>query len=59
MSSKETDARDRTVRERAVDAALAADRAGRDRLRALADQPAPDRDDQHRDAPNSYPGGRS
>jgi hypothetical protein len=45
MSSKETDLADRRVRERQIDAALAADRAGRDRLRAMADEPAPERDD--------------
>jgi hypothetical protein len=56
MSSAETDRRYRRQRERQLDADLAADRAGRDRLRRLADEPPPDKFD--RDTPNTYPGDR-
>jgi hypothetical protein len=41
MSSRETDLADRRDRGRAADAALDADRAGRDRLRDRADRPGP------------------
>jgi hypothetical protein len=45
MTSRETDLRDRRERERYVDRNLAEARAGRDRLRDLADQEAPERDE--------------
>jgi hypothetical protein len=45
MSSKQTDLADRRQRERQLEANLAQARAGRDRLRDLADEPAPERDD--------------
>jgi hypothetical protein len=57
MSSAETDKADRRERERQIDQALAADRAGRDRLRARADQQAPERDQHSTGTPNT--GGRS
>jgi hypothetical protein len=44
VTSRETDVRDRRERERYVDRNLAEARAGRDRLRDLADEPAPERD---------------
>jgi hypothetical protein len=56
MSSAESDRKDRTIRERQLEASLAADRAGRDRLRNMADQPAPDRDQHSTATPNT--GGR-
>ena len=58
MSSAESDHADRRQREKMLDQALAADRVGRDRLRALADQKAPDRDDQSTGTPNTGRGGR-
>lgn len=45
MTSKETDLRDRRERERQLDRNLAEARAGKDRLRDLADQEAPEKDD--------------
>jgi hypothetical protein len=42
MSSNTTDAADRRFRERQVEAALAADRAGRDRLIRQADEQPPE-----------------
>jgi hypothetical protein len=45
MTSRETDIADRRAREQRVRRNLAEARAGRDRLRQLADQPPPDRDD--------------
>jgi hypothetical protein len=45
VSSAETDRRDRAERQRQIDRNLAEARAGRDRLRNLADQEAPERDD--------------
>lgn len=44
MSSKETDLADRRAREQYVNANLAQAREGKDRLRDLADEPAPERD---------------
>jgi hypothetical protein len=44
VTSRETDVRDRRERERYVDRNLAEARAGRDRLRDLADEPTPERD---------------
>jgi hypothetical protein len=44
VSSAETDQADRRERERWIDRNLAEARAGRDRLRAMADEPAPERD---------------
>jgi hypothetical protein len=55
MSSAETDRRDRRERERYVDRNLAEARAGRDRLRSMADQPPSDQ--QGTGTPNT--GGRS
>ena len=52
MTSRETDIADRRQRERQLDQALADDRRGRDRLRDMADQPAPWRDAGHLDTPN-------
>jgi hypothetical protein len=43
VSSKETDLADRAYRERQTEAALAADRAGRDRLIRQADEQPRDR----------------
>jgi hypothetical protein len=45
MSSKETDLADRAERQRQLDAHLREARQGRDRLRDLADQEAPERDE--------------
>jgi hypothetical protein len=45
MSSAETDRRDRRERERWIDRNLAEARQGTDRLRDLADEPAPERDE--------------
>jgi hypothetical protein len=45
VSSKETDLADRRERERQIDANLREARQGKDRLRVLADEPAPERDD--------------
>jgi hypothetical protein len=45
MSSKETDLADRAERQRQLDANLREARQGRDRLRDLADQEAPERDE--------------
>jgi hypothetical protein len=58
MTSRESDLADWAAREQYVDRNLAEARAGRDRLRAMADEPAPEREDQHRGTPNSYPGDR-
>ena len=56
MSSKETDQADRRQRNRLTDAALAADRAGRDRLRELADQEVPPSHREDDGLPNTSPG---
>jgi hypothetical protein len=45
MSSAETDSADRAERQRQLDANLREARAGMNRLRRLADEPAPERDD--------------
>jgi hypothetical protein len=45
MSSKETDLADRAERQRQLDANLREARQGRDLLRDLADQEAPERDE--------------
>lgn len=44
MSSAETDRQDRRERERYIDRNLAEARQGTDRLRALADEPAPEQE---------------
>lgn len=56
MSSNDTDRADRRFRERQADAALAADRAGRNRLVDLADE-QPSEDERLNNTPNT--GGRS
>ena len=58
MSSKETDQADRRQRDRAADAALSADRAGRDRLRQLADEEVPSSHREDDGLPNTSGGGR-
>jgi hypothetical protein len=61
MPSNDTDRTDRRERDRLTDAALAADRQGRDRLRRRADaQLEPSHGDPPRsaDTPNTYLGGR-
>jgi hypothetical protein len=44
MPSKETDLADRRERERWLEANLREARQGQDRLRSMADEPAPERD---------------
>jgi anti-sigma factor RsiW len=53
VTSRETDLQDREARREHVDRNLAEARAGRDRLRDLADQPAPDERPRSRNAPTS------
>jgi hypothetical protein len=57
MPSNESDRRDARERAAIIERSLAADRQGRDRLRARADEEAPPRDGPLSDVPNV--GGRS
>ena len=52
MSSAESDRRDSRERARIIEQALTADRRGRDRLRARADEPTPSEDGPLADVPN-------
>jgi hypothetical protein len=56
VTSRETDLRDRRERGRATDAALAADRAGRNKLVDRADEPPPS---SHGDCSKGLPGVRT
>jgi hypothetical protein len=55
VTSKQSDLADRAERERQLEAALTADRQGRDRIRRLADREVPDA---HGDQPTPNVGGR-
>jgi hypothetical protein len=57
MSSAETDRRDRPERNQHTDRTLAEARAGRDRLRELADQEVPPSHRKDDGLPNTSPGG--
>jgi hypothetical protein len=58
VSSRETDQRDSHERSRMTDQDLAADRAGRDRLRARADMELePSHGERSKDTPNTFPRG--
>jgi hypothetical protein len=58
MSSKTTDLADRRQKQRQVDANLAEARAGKSRLRDMADQKLePSHGERSKDTPNTFPGG--